>query len=60
MGFYFFMRCFLLVSETKEDFQGLEPYDGKLSRTVLRGERGSNALDLPGVATRSREVVCLT
>ena len=25
----------------------LEPYEGKLSRTVLRGERGSNALDLP-------------
>ena len=29
----------------------LEPYEGKLSRTVLRGERGSNALDLPD-ATR--------
>lgn len=26
----------------------LEPYDWKLSRTVLRGERGSNAPDLPG------------
>lgn len=26
----------------------LEPYDWKLSRTVLRGERGSNASDLPG------------
>ena len=26
----------------------LEPYDGKLSRTVLRGERGGNAPDLPG------------
>lgn len=25
----------------------LEPYDGKLSSTVLRGERGSNASDLP-------------
>ncbi len=25
----------------------LEPYEGKLSRTVLRGERGSNALALP-------------
>ncbi|WP_206672028.1 hypothetical protein, partial [Parabacteroides goldsteinii] len=24
-----------------------EPYEGKLSRTVLRGEGGSNALDLP-------------
>ena len=28
----------------------LEPYDWKLSRTVLRGERGSNAPDLPGNA----------
>ena len=26
----------------------LEPYEGKLSRTVLRGERGSNTPDLPG------------
>ena len=25
----------------------LEPYEGKLSCTVLRGEGGSNALDLP-------------
>ena len=28
----------------------LEPYDWKLSRTALRGERGSNAPDLPGKA----------
>ena len=28
----------------------LEPYDWKLSHTVLRGERGSNAPDLPGKA----------
>ena len=28
----------------------LEPYDWKLSRTVLRGERGSNSPDLPGKA----------
>ena len=28
----------------------LEPYEGKLSRTVLRGEGGSNAPDLPGKA----------
>jgi hypothetical protein len=27
----------------------LEPYDGKLSRTVLRGERGRKASDLPDV-----------
>ena len=25
----------------------LEPYEGKLSRTVLRGEGGSNTPDLP-------------
>lgn len=30
-------------------FEPLEPYDGKLSCTVLRGERGSNAPDLPDV-----------
>ena len=28
----------------------LEPYEGKLSRTVLRGEGGSNALDLPDIS----------
>ena len=31
----------------------LEPYDWKLSCTVLRGERGSNAPDLPGKALMS-------
>lgn len=30
----------------------LEPYDGKLSSTVLRGERGSNASDLPDMNSR--------
>ena len=29
------------------DLEKLEPYEGKPSRTVLRGEEGSNALDLP-------------
>jgi hypothetical protein len=28
------------------NFELLEPYAGKLARTVLRGERGSNAPDL--------------
>jgi len=28
----------------------LEPCDGKLSRTVLRGERGCKAPDLPGLS----------
>ncbi len=31
----------------------LEPYDGKLSRTVLRGERGRKASDLPDQRTIS-------
>lgn len=31
----------------------LEPYDWKLSCTVLRGERGSNAPDLPGKSLMS-------
>jgi len=31
---------------TKVVFRGLEPYEGKLSRTVLRGERESNLPDL--------------
>jgi hypothetical protein len=35
------------VSVTKRDLELLEPYEGKLSSTVLRGERGSNAPDLP-------------
>ena len=34
---------------TNKSFELLEPYEGKLSRTVLRGEGGSNALDLPDV-----------
>ena len=32
-------------------FERLEPYDGKLSRTVLRGGAGSNALPLPDYAS---------
>ena len=43
------MRWFLLDRNLKL----LEPYDWKLSRTVLRGERGSNAPDLPGKAIAS-------
>ena len=35
-------------------FEPLEPYDGKLSCTVLRGERGSNAPDLPDYFFYSR------
>lgn len=32
---------------TNRGLEKLEPYEGKLSCTVLRGEKGSNALDLP-------------
>lgn len=32
-------------------FERLEPYDGKLSRTVLRGGAGSNVLPLPDYAS---------
>lgn len=39
-------------------FEPLEPYDGKLSCTVLRGERGSNAPDLPDV-TASRSLLAI-
>lgn len=35
------------------NFKLLEPYEGKLSRTVLRGEGGSNPADLPGKAIAS-------
>ena len=34
-------------------FEPLEPYDGKLSCTVLRGERGSNAPDLPDITANA-------
>jgi len=38
----------------------LEPYDWKLSRTVLRGERGSNAPDLPGKKAVSTKLVLIS
>lgn len=38
---------------TNRDFEKLEPYEGKPSRTVLRGEEGSNALDLPDAPSKS-------
>ena len=42
---------------TNRNIELLEPYEGKLSRTVLRGEGGSNALDLPDNCRRN--CVCL-
>jgi len=33
-------------------FERLEPCEGRLSRTVLRGRGGSNAALLPGAALR--------
>ena len=35
------------MSQFIKQIELLEPYDAKVSRTVLRGERGSNASDLP-------------
>src|SRR5512136_1169416 len=37
----------------------LEPYDGKLSRTVLRGEEGRKPLALPGPQEYETEVIYL-
>ena len=33
----------------------LEPYEGKLSRTVLRGEGGSNTADLPDQTVENKQ-----
>ena len=33
----------------------LEPYEGKLSRTVLRGEGGSNTADLPDQVIENKQ-----
>lgn len=38
---------------TNRDLEKLEPYEGKPSCTVLRGEEGSNALDLPDPSVRT-------
>ena len=44
---------------TNRDFEKLEPYEGKPSRTVLRGEEGSNALDLPdNIVSVWRKYMC--
>ena len=37
----------------------LEPYEGKLSRTVLRGEGGSNTADLPDLAVIQQDTVAV-
>jgi len=44
---------------TNRDFEKLEPYEGKPSRTVLRGEEGSNALDLPDRISYSPNILGL-
>lgn len=41
------------VSFYTRPYDRLEPYDGKLSRTVLRGGVGSNASLLPDIKTES-------
>jgi len=42
---------------TRAAFEMLEPYDGKLSRTVLRGEWGGNAPDLPDLKRKWNECI---
>ncbi len=39
-----------------DTFEVLEPYDGKLSRTVLRGVRAGNRPNLPDVGDRQKFV----
>ena len=41
------------VSFYTRPYDRLEPYDGKLSRTVLRGGAGSNASLLPDIKTEA-------
>ena len=41
------------VSFYTRPYDRLEPYDGKLSRTVLRGGAGSNASLLPDIKNES-------
>ena len=41
---------------TNRGLEKLEPYEGKLSCTVLRGEEGSNALDLPDQTKETMDI----
>ena len=43
---YIINALYGLMSAARKDDKILELYDGKLSRTVLRRERGSNSSDL--------------
>ena len=43
-----------------ETFEVLEPYDGKLSSTVLRGEEGRKPLALPGAKNDMGIIICKT
>lgn len=47
------MSWFLIV----RNFKLLEPYEGKLSRTVLRGESSRKGTDLPGKVKETIEMV---
>ena len=42
-------QCRAASSLMRLAFERLEPYDGKLSRTVFRGGNASNGVSLPGV-----------
>ena len=43
--------CSEAVSEKKRALNRLEPYEGKLSSTVLRGERARKSPDLPNYSS---------
>jgi hypothetical protein len=43
-------------SSVVESFGRLDPCEGKLSSTVLRGERGGNTPDLPGPQLKQRQI----
>ena len=49
------VNSFILRAARKSD-EMLEPYDGKLSRTVLRRESGSNLADLVDYGELSRNL----
>ena len=49
------VNSFILRAARKSD-EMLEPYDGKLSRTVLRRESGSNLADLVDYGAVSRNL----
>jgi hypothetical protein len=54
-GYLVEVNCRVVPPE--QPFEMLEPYEGKLSRTVLRREWGGNAPDLSGASLMSKKKV---